>query len=291
MDDKLTQFFKLLDGRQICFAEYGNPKGRPLILVHGTPNSRLLWDFMLDPDSMSDLRMIAPDRPGYGQTEYVHGVTTLENWPGDLTALTDSLGLDKFAVYGASGGGPYTLACAWKIPERLTAVGVFGSVGPLTPETIQGAAGPVRALWAKAPKVPGLFKLQMRLFAWLAKRAPGLYRKMILSEFSEKDREDYERLGVGPQIQASRNEGYRQKGIGVWYDVMLPANWPIPLNEITTKVRLWHGEEDISAPLAMGRYIAEHIPDCEATFIKGAGHFWIFEHLTEMLMELASRSD
>ena len=75
-------------------------------------------------------------------------------------------------------------------------------------------------------------------------------------------------------------------GIGTWYDAMIPGNWPIPLNEITTKVYLWHGEEDISAPLSMGRYLAEKIPNCEAKFIKGAGHFWIFEHVPEMLEKL-----
>jgi len=114
----------------------------------------------------------------------------------------------------------------------------------------------------------------------------NLYVKMILSEFSETDRREYARLKVADFLRPDRNEGYRQGGIGTWYDAMIPATWPIPLEEIKTKVYLWQGEEDISVPLAMGRYIAKKIPDCEATYIKGFGHFWIFEHMGEMLTKL-----
>ena len=146
-------------------------------------------------------------------------------------------------------------------------------------------------LWAKAPQLPGLFKLQMKLFSRLARKYPNVYIKLILKEFSETDRKVYERLNIAELIRADRNEGYRQGGIGTWYDVMLPGNWPIPLHEIQTKVYLWQGEEDISTPLAMGHYMAEQIPNCEAQFIKGAGHFWIFEHLAEMLETLVTTSD
>lgn len=145
-------------------------------------------------------------------------------------------------------------------------------------------------MWDKAPKLPGLFRLQMKLFSWLARKYPKVYIKMILKEFSEIDREIYERLNIAELIQADRNEAYRRQGIGTWYDALIPGNWPIPLDEIKTKVYLWQGEEDISVPLSMGQYIAEKIPDCEAEYIKGAGHFWIFEHLDEMLEKLVQRS-
>ena len=132
--------------------------------------------------------------------------------------------------------------------------------------------------------------MQMKFFAWLARNFPNLYVKMILTEFSETDRKNYIRLKAADLLRTDRNEGYRQGGIGTWYDVMIPAGWPIPLDEIKTKVFLWHGEEDISAPLAMGRYIAEKLPDCEAKFIPGVGHFWLFEHMGEVLETLMASS-
>ncbi len=288
--NKITEsYLKLPDGRQLCYAEYGDPEGLPIFVFHGNPNSRLLWGVIPGSPFLPNVRLIAPDRPGFGQTDFKEGVTTLENWPNDIVALADSLGIKKFAVFGPSGGGPYALACAWKIPERLTSVGIFASVGPFIPETDKNIAAPVRMMWANAPKVPGLFKLQMKMFAWLARKFPKLYIKMVLKEFSETDRKVYEHLNIAELIQADRNEGYRQGGIGTWYDALIPGNWPILLNKIKTKVYLWQGEEDISVPLSMGQYMAEKIPNCEVKFIKGVGHFWIFEHLAEMLEKLVER--
>jgi pimeloyl-ACP methyl ester carboxylesterase len=235
--------------------------------------------------------LIAPDRPGFGQTDFVEDVTTIENWPNDIVALADSLGIEKFSAFAPSGGGPFALCCAWKIPERLTSVGIFASVGPLNPETEKDLAAPIRKMWTMAPKFPGFFKLQMRITAWLARKFTKLYINMILKEFSETDRKVYERLNIAKLIQTDRNEAYRQQGIGTWYDVLIPGNWPIPLNEIKAKVYLWQGEEDISTPSAMGHYLAENIPNCEVEFIEDAGHFWIFEHLSEMLAKLVGGNE
>ena len=288
MDKSSENYIELPDGRQLCYAEYGDPTGRPIFVFHGNPNSRLLWGVIPGSPFLPDVRLIAPDRPGFGRSDFAEGVTTLENWPNDVVALADSLGIRKFAVFGPSGGGPFALSCAWKIPDRLTTVGIFAGVGPLVPETETDIAAPVRMMWSKAPKLPGLFKLQMKFFAWLAKKYPKIYIKMILSEFGETDRKTYERLNIAELIRSDRNESYRQGGIGTWYDAMIPANWPIPLNQIAARVLLWQGEVDISVPLAMGQYMAARIPNCEATFIKGAGHFWIFEHLSEMLQKVVN---
>ena len=285
---KDTNILHWPDGRRLAYAEYGDPNGKPVILFHGNPNSRLLWGVIPGSPFLPNLRLIAPDRPGFGQTDFVQGVTTIENWPNDIIALADSLGIDKFAVFAPSGGGPFALSCAWKIPERLTSVGIFACVGPLIPETDKNIAAPIRTMWAKAPRFPGLFKLQMKMTAWLARKFTRLYIKMVLKEFSATDREVYERRNIAELIRTDRNESYRQGGIGSWYDAMIPGNWPIPLYEIKAKVYLWQGEEDISVPPSMGQYMAEKIPNCKANIIKGAGHLWIFEHLSEMLEKLVS---
>jgi pimeloyl-ACP methyl ester carboxylesterase len=284
-------FLKLPDGRRLCYAEYGDPNGQPIFVFHGNPNSRLLWEVIPGSPFLSDVRLIAPDRPGFGLTDFVEGVTTVINWPNDIAALADSLGIQKFTVFAPSGGGPFALVCAWKIPERLNAVGIFASVGPFVPETEKNLAAPIRTLWAKAPKFPRLFKLQMKIFAWLAIKYPKIYIKMVLKEFGETDKKVYKRLNMAKLLQPDRNEGYRQGGIGSWYDAMIPGNWPIPLSEIKTKVYLWQCEEDISVPKAMGQYLFEKIPNCEANIIKEGGHFWIFEHLSEMLEKLVNNND
>jgi pimeloyl-ACP methyl ester carboxylesterase len=187
MTEITENFLELPDGRRICYAEYGDPNGQPIFVFHGGSNSRLLWKVIPGSPFLPNVRLIAPDRPGFGQTDFVEGVTTLENWPNDVAALADSLGITKFAIFGPSGGGPYALACAWKIPERLTSFGIYASVGPLLPETVGDLNPTTDALWKYAPKAPRLLKLQLNLFAWLAKKFPKQYAKTIMVEFSETD--------------------------------------------------------------------------------------------------------
>ena len=43
-----------------------------------------------------------------------------------MAELADHLGINEFVIFAPSGGGPFALACAWQIPDRLAAVGVFG---------------------------------------------------------------------------------------------------------------------------------------------------------------------
>jgi len=109
---------KLPDGRQLCYAEYGDPDGKPVILFHGNPNSRLLYGLVPGCPFRPGLHLIAPDRPGYGFSDFYlpgHGVA---DYPDDIVALADALGIDKFAVFGASGGGPPALACGGALGQR-----------------------------------------------------------------------------------------------------------------------------------------------------------------------------
>ncbi len=70
-----------------------------------------------------NLRVIALDRPGMGRSDFQQG-RTFGDWPADVTALANGLNMEHFAVFGCSGGGPYAVACALHIPERLTSDGI-----------------------------------------------------------------------------------------------------------------------------------------------------------------------
>ncbi len=273
----------LRDGRRLNYAEYGDPDGQPVFLIHGIPGSRLTWAAMQNSPFRPGLRLIAPDRPGYGSSDLFRRGQGITDYPEDIAQLADELGIDSFAIFGPSGGGPYVLACAWKIPDRLTSVGVFASVSPYVPEATVGLSPTVRRLYRFAARFPRLIRVQMALMSLLVKWFPALYVRMIRSEFSEVDLEVYSRLGLAQRMQPDRAETYRRWGRGVAYDVTIPGNWPIPLGEIRTKVHIWQGEQDVAVAPAAGRFFADRIKDAELTMIPDAGHMWIFEHLGEML--------
>ena len=120
----------LPDGRAMAYAEFGAPDGRPVFWFHGTPGGR--WQIPPDaPDAARQrgLRLIGIDRPGTGGSSH-DPQRTLLSWARDLERVADALGIEQFAVIGLSGGGPYVLACAHELADRM-GVGVsLGGVGP-----------------------------------------------------------------------------------------------------------------------------------------------------------------
>lgn len=127
--NRINQTFQLPDGRNLGFAEYGAPDGYPVFLFHGTPGSRL-WFEDDDPTAHElSLRLIAVDRPGYGLSDSKKGRKILD-FPADVAALADHLGLDKFSVIGTSGGSVYAAACGYAFPERVQKVVMVSAVAP-----------------------------------------------------------------------------------------------------------------------------------------------------------------
>ena len=202
---------RLPDGRKQAYAEYGNAQGTPVLLVHGNPGSRLFWGLHPDSPFRSGLRLIAPDRPGVGLSDLGPG-RTVADWPDDVVSLADALGIQKLVVFGPSGGGPYALACAWKIPHRLTAVGLFAPMGPYLPETVEGLVPSLAKLYRLAPRFPRLIRVQMALLAMVATRLPALYWKMVSHEFSAADHAVHRRLGITEWMTPDRREFFSAVG-------------------------------------------------------------------------------
>ena len=101
--------------------ELGDPDGFPVVFHNGTPCSRLLPEWWDAPARERGLRLISIDRAGYGNAP-AEPDRSLRSVAESTAALMDELGVDRFAVIGVSGGGPYALACGAFLPERVVAV-------------------------------------------------------------------------------------------------------------------------------------------------------------------------
>ena len=278
---KEENILKLSDGKKLCFAEYGKPDGIPVLLLHGNPGVRLSWGLYPGSPYLDNIRIIAPDRPGYGKTDYKKNA--IQKWPNDILELSNYLGIDKFHLFAPSGGGPYALACAWKIPHKLLSVGLFGSVGPYDKESITGVNKPLTLLWRVANPLFWLVKVQNKVMAKMARKNPvKLARSFSDLELSETDK----KIAKKPEIQSLFTtvfpESYLQNGIGSAYDCTLPKNWEIPLNEITIKITAWQAEDDCLTG-KMQEHISKRLPNCEFITILNAGHLWIMENITTVL--------
>ena len=274
---------RLRDGRRLAYTEYGDPDGSPVMLFHGNPSSGLSWGLIPGCPFRRDLRLIAPDRPGFGRSDFQPGRRLLD-WPDDVSELGTALGLDRFVVLGVSGGGPAALACAWKIPRRLTSVGVVSSPCPAdVPGVTEGMSRTNRTLFFLARRAPALVQLNMAFLTHLARK--DLMVERLVYKMAEVDRAMVKRPEVRRYLAANFIEALRQGGSGSAHELVLNHGrpWGFRHEDIEIRVHLWQGEDDPSVPPAMGRHLAQTIVDCEAHFIPRAGHLWFLDHVGDVL--------
>ncbi len=280
-----NNIISLRDGRTLGYAEYGDPNGKPVFFFHGLPGSRL----QRHPDESFatglGARIITIDRPGYGLSDFQQGRTFLD-WPDDVTQLADSLRIDKFAAIGLSGGGPYLLSCAYKMPERITTATVISGMGPIDDaDALQSMLASARLGLGIAPKIPWSFvRFVLDPIARLISRNPLGAKKMLPSSAPEADKKSFARPDIQEVDRQDLSEAYRNGAQGALWEVVLLANpWGFRLQEIKKKIFLWHGEEDTTVPPQMGRYVVRSLSDCQSTFYPGEGHTLIYNYWRDIL--------
>jgi pimeloyl-ACP methyl ester carboxylesterase len=290
IQDTITQTLSLRDGRTLAFAAYGPAAGYPIFHCHGSPGTRLEYTLLDGVDetlARHNLRIISIDRPGIGLSSF-QPKRTIAGWPQDLLAVANHLAIERFGVLGLSGGGPYALAAAAKLEERVVAVGLLSPMAPLDrPGMLKGASA--SSLYFYAGRIHPL------LVGWIIRMAirnisdepPAQQAKA----FPPADWALLGRPGVFRQlIETLFVEGSRQGTRGLAYEATL--YWkPIgfDLRSITQPVLIWHGDDDRNAPLIHARVLDEQLPNSRLRIFAGEGHFSLFvNHLDMILGEMAA---
>ena len=275
---------RLRDGRTLGYAEYGAPDGKPVFVFHGSPGSRLQVRVAHAPALARGIRIIAPDRPGLGLSTRRPG-RAIADWPDDVRQLADTLGIERFAVIGISGGGPYAAACAWGLPGRITQAGIISGVAPADgPGLGGGLRRPERAVFNLVLGTPWLMRCVMTLGGVGSRRFPERIFEQVRALTPPIDQPILDRPEVADCLTAGLREAFRQGGHGAADELLLLTRpWTFRLEEVRTPVRLWHGEADGVVPVAMGRHLAQAIPHCRAEFIPGGGHYLVFDRIGPFL--------
>ncbi|HEX7173017.1 MAG TPA: alpha/beta hydrolase [Candidatus Limnocylindria bacterium] len=266
---------RLADGRRLSFLQAGAAAGAPVMYFHGSPSSASecrLFGTSADV-AASGIRLIAVDRPGSAGSSFQID-RRISDWPADVTALASQLRLDRFAVLGYSGGGPYALACARQLPERLTvAVTVSGTAPFESPGVTDGISPDSWRFMQLARLRPRLARAISWLMGLTARVAPGRMAAQAIRSLPQADAAvlaDPELAGAFACMVYETTHGSPR---GAQHDTALMIGpWGFDPAEITKPVTMWHGTEDRNAPPAMARWLARRMPRVDLRWLEGEGH-------------------
>lgn len=262
----------LADGRLLSYAEYGRPDGLPLVYCHGFPGSRLEAQLAAPLAERLGVRLIAPDRPGFGLSSPLPG-RRFGDWPADLAQLLAVLQIETFSLLGVSGGAPYALAAATLLP-RVERVGLVCGLGPLDAASLRSMSPLGRCGLMVARHAPWLARGGYRLLARTICRHSARFLGWMTAGVPQVDREVLARPEVRSAILNSFGESVRQGGAAGAEELLLYArHWDILPSACQAPVQLWHGELDATVPVAFGRRLAAGLPHCQTHFLPDEGHY------------------
>jgi pimeloyl-ACP methyl ester carboxylesterase len=261
--------------RLIGFAAFGVPGGRTIFWLHGTPGARRQIPTETRVFAQRhNIRLIGIDRPGIGSST-PHQYETVSGFADDMRTIADILGIDKMAIVGLSGGGPYALACAAAMPDRMVATGVLGGVAPtIGPDAIGGG---LMALGSFVAPVLEVANVPIRLAAGGLIRLARPVASPALDLYARLAPEGDRRLLNRPEFKAMFLDdllnGSRKQLAAPFADIVLFArDWGFRLQEVKPPVRWWHGDDDHIVPFAHGRHVVSRLPDAEFYTLPGESH-------------------
>ena len=272
---------RLRDGRSMGVASAGREDGFPIIHCHGSGSSRLEVKLLAAQASEEGVRLIGLDRPGIGRSDPKPGYRLLD-WPDDVVEVADHLGIERFAVEGISAGGPYALACASKIPQRLTTCGLISMVSP--PDLMRKAGTrSMRTMWWIGARAPQLVLFYARLVQRMTGSDAASIEKYLVryaAQLGAADRQLLNNPEVRGLLAQAMAESFRQGGEGNLEVVLAEGQpWGFQVEQLAfEQLFLWHGEQDRIMPVAPARLLSQILPHCTATFYPGEGHFSTLAH-------------
>jgi pimeloyl-ACP methyl ester carboxylesterase len=266
---------QLSDNRQLGVAEFGAPDGKPVLWFHGTPGARRQVPFAARQYALTNgLRIIGIERPGIGLSTQ-HLYPNIAAWASDMEEFADRLALDHFGLIGLSGGGPYVLATAHHLPDRVSAGAIFGGVAPTHGE--EAPEGGLTALGVPAEKALNFLKKPLgsllsgtvlalhpfanAIFDAIVKYVPGHETEMLAQpELRDMFLDDLLR-GSKTGMRATLN------------DIILFARpWGFELSTIKTPIHFWQGTIDPLVPVSHAQTMAGIIPGAGYTLCENEGH-------------------
>lgn len=292
-----SRLVTLRSGKRLGVAEFGAPDGTAILAFHGAPASRLMFDVADGVARRLGIRLIAFDRPGYGLSPLDYGAT-LASRTEIFAELPDALGLDHFGLLGVSGGAPYAVALAARLGQRITALALVSPLGPVADVAARSVKDPVhlsmahRTFFLDLPRHPWMLRFNAEIAARSFRAAPQLVANTFLHLVPEVDRVILSRPDVSHSMIEMTLEATQLGISGGIADLEIYGEpWHVDYRAITAPSLLWQGLADTVVPIEVALRLGALIPQCKVARVARAGHFWVYDAVSEVLGAMRGLSE
>jgi pimeloyl-ACP methyl ester carboxylesterase len=269
------------DGRSLEVFEAGDPDASAVVAIYGTPSGGILYDPHVADAEARGIRLVSWTRPGYGASTPQPG-RSVAAFASDATAVADALGIDRFAVWGISGGGPHALACAALLGDRVTGAASLAGVAPYEADGFDWLEGmgednleEFAAVLAGREALEPLLETHRAAFATVT--GEGL-REQWATLLSAVDAEVVTAELADHLVEAVW--AGLASGVEGWVedDLAFVEPWGFALDAITVPVLVWQGEQDRFVPPSHGRWLVKHVSGADARLTAEDGHLTLMAH-------------
>jgi pimeloyl-ACP methyl ester carboxylesterase len=271
-------------GATVGYYTYGSPDGDPVLVFHGTPACGAGFAWADQAAASRGLRLIAPDRPGVGVSSRAPG-WTVGSYPTMVAEFVDAMGIDAFAVWGYSGGGPYAVATAAKLAGRVTAAAVTAGMGQIPAwASVDEFEKTDRQFLVMATKRPWLARALLGTIGRLARLAPASAMRSFEKQLSTADRAVIGTLGTPREAMALFTQAFLRGSAGVVDDyAALAKPWDVDLAAIECPLLVAHATADQMVPLSHSLALAERVGSATMVTWPDEGHLATVTHVGEIL--------
>jgi pimeloyl-ACP methyl ester carboxylesterase len=282
VDDRTV---RLRDGRQLGFAQYGDPDGSVVVNAHGGLACRLDVAAADEVARQAGVRLISPDRPGVGLSDPQPDRTILD-WAGDIADLLDQLGVDRFAVMGWSMGGQYAAAVGHALRTRVTRVAIVAGALPLTEPGVFDQLPTMDRVYTRlSQRLPWVARECFRTMGFAARYAPTLYGRLAARDLGPADGAVLRDEGYDTFSLMSREALRRPAGVAEEYRAWMRP-WGFAPEDLDVGVDVWAGTEDELVDRRWPHELAHRIPGA-TLYLRSGGHFMAHLHYREIFDALA----
>lgn len=274
MNDVSPKRLTLPDRRQLAFHDLGSGANGTWIHCHGIPGSRAELSHLETDLVGAGIRVIIPDRPGYGESSPAEGYN-FRGHSQDLDALADHLSIGQFSLSGFSGGGVFALSAAHYLGHRVDQLTLAGTpAAPLLENPLEHVSELTASAWQAAANGPAPLALMLEP---LTNSSQQLAEAML----NAADKQDCDYLkanhiqpGIKRNMKAAVAQGASVSATAMARDTFLITHqWPMSLHSLCTPARLIHGARDALVHSAHLVALKDRMPGSRAEVARDIGHY------------------